>query len=246
LIEVFCKNTEIHPNDYRDSRLSIFQCLIWVKVHIFLILNLTDMRKNPLMILSLILGMGINGFTQDCPCVKTAVIGNDSNATFIHNNIVTSMPDTTIILGSSVNLQTITSIGKMKWYALGSETEITNLAVKPAATAEFIVKSELTGCPDAYDTVKISVKSSAIGLNELGYLSVFPNPTNGKLTINPGNETISNIEIVDINGEIMMKQAVTNGNPVQEINITHLKSGMYFINLTLANDSAISKQIIKN
>ncbi|MBI9069007.1 MAG: hypothetical protein JEZ09_17050 [Salinivirgaceae bacterium] len=71
------------------------------------------MKRTPLMILSLILGMSINGIAQDCPCVKTAVIGNDANATFTHNNKVVSMPDTTIVLGSSVNLQTLKSIGKV-------------------------------------------------------------------------------------------------------------------------------------
>jgi len=65
-----------------------------------LILNLTNMKKSPLVILSLMLGMSITGFAQDCPCVKTAVIGNDANATFIHNNQVISVPDTSIVLGS--------------------------------------------------------------------------------------------------------------------------------------------------
>ena len=204
------------------------------------------MKRTHLMILSLILGMSINGFTQDCPCVKTAVIGNDANATFIHNNKVISMPDTSIVLGSSVNLQILKSIGKVKWYALGSDTEITDLVVKPSATTEFVVKSELTDCPDVYDTVKIAVKSSATGLTEKNDFSVFPNPTNGIITISSTNERVKRIEIIDINGKIAIKKSLTGENPVHEINISHLNNGMYFINLILTDNATVTKPIIKN
>jgi len=198
------------------------------------------------MILSLILGMSISGLAQDCPCVKTAVIGNDANATFNHNNKVISMPDTTIVLGSSVNLQTLESIGKVKWYALGSGTEITDLLVKPSATTVFVVKSELTDCPDAYDTVKISVKNSAIELNMQNDFSVFPNPTNGIITISSTNEQVKRIEIVDINGKIAIQKSIPEDNLLQEINIGHLHNGMYFVNLILSDNSTVTKPIIKN
>jgi hypothetical protein len=204
------------------------------------------MKKIPFMIFSLILGMSMNVFTQDCPCVKTAVIGNDANATFTHNNKVISMPDTTILLGSSVNLQTLKSIGKVKWYALGSDTEITDLLVKPSVTTVFMVKSELTDCPDAYDTVKISVKSSATRLNEINDFSIFPNPTKGIITISSTNEQVKRIEIVDINGKSSLQKSLTGENPVNEINISYLNNGMYFINLTLKDNSTVTKPIIKN
>ncbi|MBN2164659.1 MAG: T9SS type A sorting domain-containing protein [Marinilabiliaceae bacterium] len=204
------------------------------------------MKRTPFIILSLILAMSISGFAQDCPCVKTAVIGNDASAAFTHNNKVISMPDTTILLGSSVNLQTLKSIGKVKWYALGSDTEITDLLVKPSATTEFVVKSELKDCPDAYDTVKIAVKSSATGLKETNVFSVFPNPTNGIITISSINEQIKRIEIVDINGKSSLQKSLTGENPVHEINISHLNNGMYFINLILTDNATVTKPIIKN
>lgn len=203
------------------------------------------MKRTPL-ILSLILGMSISGFAQDCPCVKTAVIGNDANATFTHNNKVISMPDTTIVLGSSVNLQTLKNIGKIKWYAIGSDAEIADLHVNPSATTEFVVKSELTNCPDAYDTVKISVKSSANELNKTNDCFVFPNPTNGNLTINSVKKTIKSIEIVDINGKIVIQKSAPDEIFVKNINIGHMNNGMYFINLTLSDNSIVTKSIIKN
>lgn len=204
------------------------------------------MKRNPFIILSLMLAVSISGFAQDCPCVKTAVIGNDANAPFIHNNKVTSMPDTTIILGSYVKLQTLISTGKPKWFALGSDTEIKDLIVKPSVTTEFVVKSELAGCPDVYDTIKISVKSSAIGLNEPNYFSVFPNPTNGILTIRSNKEKVKRIEIVDINGKLVIQKSNPDENLVQDFNIGHLNKGMYFIILTLSDNSSVTKPIIKN
>lgn len=209
-------------------------------------MNLIKMKRTLFMILSLILGMSISGFAQDCPCVKTAVIGNDANATFTHNNKVKSMPDTIIVLGSTVTLKTLTSIGKSTWFALGSNTEITDLVVKPSVTTEFVVKSVLTDCPVAYDTVKISVKISAIGLNEPNDFSVFPNPTNGIITISCTKEQVKKIEIVDINGKIAIQKSIPDENLVQEINIGHLNNGMYFINLTLSDNSIVTKPLIKN
>jgi len=198
------------------------------------------------MILGLMFAVSISAFAQDCPCVKTAVIGNDANATFIHNNKVKSMPDTTIVLGSPVTLKTITSTGRSTWFALGADFKIEDLVVNPSATTEFVVKSELTDCPDAYDTVKISIKRSATELIKPNDLSVFPNPTNDNLTISSEEKTIKNIEIVDINGKIVIQNMIDNDNPVQEINIGHLNNGMYFLNLTLSNNTTVTKPIIKN
>ncbi len=190
--------------------------------------------------------MSISGYAQDCPCVKTAVIGNDASAAFTHNNKVISMPDTTIVLGSSINLHSLKSIGKVKWFALDSDTEITDLLVRPSATTEFVVKSELTNCPDAYDTVKISVKSPAAGLNKPNDFSVFPNPTNGIITISSTNEQVKRIEVADINGKIAIQKSISDDNLLQEINISHLNNGMYFINLILTDNATVTKPIIKN
>ncbi|MBI9069008.1 MAG: T9SS type A sorting domain-containing protein [Salinivirgaceae bacterium] len=120
------------------------------------------------------------------------------------------------------------------------------MLVKPSATTEFVVKSELTDCPDAYDRVKISVKSSATGLNEINDFSVFPNPTKGIITISLTNEQVKRIEIVDINGKFSLQKSVTGENSIHEINISHLNNGMYFINLTLTDNSTVTKPIIKN
>ena len=78
------------------------------------------------------------------------------------------------------------------------------------------------------------------------YVSVFPNPTNGIITISSTNEQVKRIEIVDINGKIAIQKSIPEDNLLQEINIGHLHNGMYFVNLILSDNSTVTKPIIKN
>jgi hypothetical protein len=62
--------------------------------------------------LLLVLSMNVcYGFSQDCPCIKAAVIGTGVNVSIAHNNKVTAMDDAEIRRGESVELQRMKKYG---------------------------------------------------------------------------------------------------------------------------------------
>ena len=75
----------------------------------------------------LVVGIGYGNIHRS----KTGVGGQAVSYTFRITSY--NVCYTKLLRGSSVNLQTLESIGKVKWYALGSGTEITDLLVKPSA-----------------------------------------------------------------------------------------------------------------
>lgn len=79
---------------------------------------------------------------------------------------------------------------------------------------------------------------------EAAGFSVYPNPVNDSFTIQNGNNiAISGLTISDINGRTVKTLDV---NAIEnQINISDLNSGVYFLNITSDNGSA-TKKIIKN
>ena len=61
-------------------------------------------------------------------------------------------------------------------------------------------------------------------------ITVFPNPTRGKLTINNEQLTINNIEIYDVYGRNLTPQT-SNLSPHTSLDISHLKAGIYFLKI---------------
>ena len=87
-----------------------------------------------------------------------------------------------------------------------------------------------------YITIKNEVGLEYQVLNQI---KVYPNPTNGLLTIDGINKS-TQITLTDINGQIMSLQV--NGNVVS---IEELKAGIYFMNLQSEGNLQVQR-IIKN
>lgn len=205
------------------------------------------MKTKLFFLLSAMLLLGLSGFSQDCPCVKTALIGNDPNAGISHNNIVESIDDAAIAAEGTVKLGTKSCTGKATWYAAGSDRELTNLLVKPLVTTDFVVKSILTGCPDAYDTLTVSVQGTISDwLEGLENLYVYPNPADKTLTLRSGEQPVRRVEIVDLNGKSVLHVDSESSADLNKINIESLPEGLYFMLIMLSDQSIVSRQIIKN
>lgn len=70
-------------------------------------------------------------------------------------------------------------------------------------------------------------------------IDVFPNPTSGYLKVNLGNGLdFEKIWISDLMGQIVFKSSVFKN---QEIDISHLTQGFYFLNIQVDNDLFTSK-----
>ena len=84
------------------------------------------------------------------------------------------------------------------------------------------------------------------GINSLekaeNLITIFPNPSDGKFTIDFANETIEQIKITDILGNIIFSQNKVNQTT---ININHyLKSGTYLLTITDIKANTTNKRIL--
>ena len=74
------------------------------------------------------------------------------------------------------------------------------------------------------------VVSSMDEANNTSGLSVYPNPTNGILTINCGNLSIQEISLTDITGKPVLKGDINkHGNGKYTMDISRLSKGNYLI-----------------
>ncbi len=80
--------------------------------------------------------------------------------------------------------------------------------------------------------------------NEMFY--VYPNPSNGIFNIQI-NKFLGkvNLKVTDLNGRVVYVEKEASFDSSKEINLTHLQSGMYIINVE-ADQLSFSKKIIKN
>ena len=74
-------------------------------------------------------------------------------------------------------------------------------------------------------------------------IRVYPNPTNGKLTMDNGQLTIKSVEVFDVYGRNVscLMSLVSN----HHINISHLASGIYFVKIETEKET-VTKKVIKN
>ncbi len=205
------------------------------------------MRRKLMTILGLILIVSVNSFGQNCPCVKTKVIGNDAKADFVHNNNVVAMTDVTINQGETMNLRTDLCVGKAIWYQKGSEKPLSSTHIKPSTTMEYVVKSSLKDCPDIFDTLKITVKNKDLLNNRLGEnYTISPNPASNELQISGTGSTFTKIEIRDISGKTLIIEKNLTDLSNYKIDISSLKQGIYILKIYSTNNNIHTSKIIKN
>ena len=98
-------------------------------------------------------------------------------------------------------------------------------------------RAGVTWEPDFYpwSFLSLSVKESFI---ETEKISIYPNPAKGEINIK------SNIEIENIIGFNLLGKPVLNSRNPYRMNISKLKSGIYFLKITPKNGSTISRKMI--
>jgi len=81
--------------------------------------------------------------------------------------------------------------------------------------------------------------------NTLG-VSVFPNPAVNQITVELSNDKVSSIQITDINGKRVDGIKFNGENSVEEVTVSKLPSGIYFIEILGISGNMKTKKIIKN
>lgn len=102
-----------------------------------------------------------------------------------------------------------------------------------------IVSNEVSGTTTIYE---LAAKTNvSLVENQISNLTLFPNPTNGLITIE-GDVEIDMIRVIDIAGQLVFLQ----GENQNTLNLENLNNGVYFVQVVGKNNQAITKKVIKN
>ncbi len=93
-------------------------------------------------------------------------------------------------------------------------------------------------------TINITV-NACVGIEENSAtpFTMFPNPSNGNVTLNL-NYSNSLVEVVDVLGNTISSQRYSNAGQVQ-LNLNNTAEGIYFVRVTSGNEKSVQKLIIR-
>jgi hypothetical protein len=102
------------------------------------------------------------------------------------------------------------------------------------------------GCFSLKDFTVVVNNCNSLEEDNIGIVSVYPNPANDLLNINIKkiNTALENILVTDIAGKSMMQAETSNQNSYT-INIASLSKGFYFLHIKLSNNNSIIKKFTK-
>ena len=109
-------------------------------------------------------------------------------------------------------------------------------------------------CCDGYDLLASTSFSVVAGTpvsaniiaSEENIITVFPNPSNGQITIRSrGNATIENVEVFNIAGKLMYNSDFTNSVSQRTINLSSLNTGVYILKAKSESHIFTTKIILK-
>ena len=105
---------------------------------------------------------------------------------------------------------------------------------------------EFTGDPidelqSKYDEFNQIVSTSELIQNET---IIYPNPTNGNITLAVGQTLISRVEVFDILGNIMTTKNINSGNTAHILNLQDLVNGQYILNIHYANSNKVQHVMV--
>jgi hypothetical protein len=152
--------------------------------------------------------------------------------------------DTTICLGDSIRLG---EYGNFMGYTFEwspgrglSDSCIQNPLASPLQTTTYLLRQIYYSSDTIYDSVTVTIDSCNIGVNEISgkqsNINVYPNPA-GKLLYFSGLPGKATAEIYDIRSKLIKsKQLNTN-----QIDISSLAKGLYFIKLSTKEGSVVRK-----
>lgn len=83
--------------------------------------------------------------------------------------------------------------------------------------------------------------------NSLNQIKAFPNPTSDILTLDYGNISIQNIQIIDASGRVIhqLNDVASDNNRVEITHLQGLSTGLYFIKVLSVEQESFTIKIIK-
>lgn len=164
---------------------------------------------------------------------KTDSVGSVM-ASFIYIQSDTTLNDATVDFDASAS----TGDGLTYDWDFGNGSTGTGMNATGTYTANGTVSVKLTitdRCGNTDDTT-ITVVVSHISISENLYnvgIDVYPNPSNGNFKVNiSGENSAYAIEVTDLSGKVVYKNANLKGGEEQEVNLGNVASGVYLIRIS--------------
>jgi hypothetical protein len=147
----------------------------------------------------------------------------------------------TICLGEELVL-TLNGAANYNWF---NGVTTASVSVSPSvATTYSAIGTSTDGCVSSITTtVDVSECTGITAYSSVTGVKVYPNPNNGVFTVELSSVNNAVIVITNMLGQVVKS---LNAELQQEINISDLDKGMYFINVTENNKSVYRTNVVKN
>ena len=130
-----------------------------------------------------------------------------------------------------------------QWLNCGDGSQVsgaTSQTYTAIANGDYEVEITSGTCVDTSECQTIS----GVGIDETNgveFVEIYPNPSNGNININLGNNTtVVSITVIDINGKTIATHSTSDNN--LSLNLSEVENGIYFVQINTAND-VITKKI---
>ena len=210
---------------------------------------------------------GWSGSSTINTITATASTTNGVISVTANNACGSSTPSTLNVFGNTIPVVTVASFGTVcdnaAAFALSggnptggtySGTGVNSNMFDPTITGDgtfMITYTYSSGACVRFDSAAIVVDlcTGIINSSENNNISIYPNPTNGTITVAIGNGNNSEliISIMDIQGRVVFTSIDKNigAGYFKQINLDQLAKGIYYIKLTNADNSKYQKLIIE-
>ena len=94
------------------------------------------------------------------------------------------------------------------------------------------------------DKLQVRTKNVKVKDNTLSDITVYPNPTTGKLIINNEQLIINNVDIFDVYGRNLLSHHLIPSSSHHLINMSHLPAGIYFVKIT-TEKGIVTQKVVK-
>jgi len=147
---------------------------------------------------------------------------NGSDVTFLAGHNICFLPGTSLQSGSHVRAKIVTN-------------------------GMYCAERSIVDAGGDDEEVTIPESLTLVGVNDETDVTIYPNPSNGIITIQTGqrfNSEEYDLEIISVFGEIVCKEK-HSGKSLLKINLSHLPKGMYFARIYVKTDMVVFKIMLQ-
>jgi hypothetical protein len=152
------------------------------------------------------------------------------------NTIVAELPHTADLTSVEV---VYTASEKATVQVNGANVPATHLQ-NFASVVNYVVTAE-SGAIRTYSVTITKANQTSTQNFLVENFSIHPNPVFDVLYIEA--ENLKQIEIIDLSGRVVIRQTQISGK--KQVNVSHLKEGLYFVRLTTENNRVVTEKFVK-